>query len=72
MAFDSLLTDLLDLSPIIFTLVAHFRLFSNQNFFFCYLSSKVRTRIEPEPNAPNAVLSVLVRGSACWPLEVRF
>src|SRR6266581_7461874 len=46
--------------------------FQSKHFFFFFLSSKVRTRVEPEPNLPNPVLSVLVRGSPfCLP-QVRF
>src|SRR6266702_8362131 len=43
-----------------------------ETFFFFFLSSKVRTRVEPEPNLPNPVLSVLVRGSPFFLPQVRF
>src|SRR6266702_136868 len=48
-------------------------MYSNRNFFFfSFLSSKVRTCIEPEPNLLNLVLSVLVHSSPfCLP-QVQF
>src|SRR6266702_483590 len=46
--------------------------FPSKLFFFFFLSSKVRTRVEPKPNLPNPVLSVLVCGSPfCLP-QVQF
>src|SRR6266702_3042656 len=46
--------------------------FQSKLFFFFFLSSKVRTRFEPEPNLLNPVLLVLVCGSPfCLP-QVQF